>query len=186
LQVTQILMDEHLLIERVLSALQDGAERVVKGEEMRPAFFLNAALFMKNFTDTCHHRKEEGALFVAMNESGLPVQDGSIGTLLAEHKQGRIFTLAMKYAAQQWEKGDDSARAAVVQIAFFNVALFHQHIHKENNILFPMVDNLIIPDRQEEVVADFERIDHEEVGQGFHEKYLALVEVLEKESRMQI
>jgi hemerythrin-like domain-containing protein len=103
--------------------------------------------------------------------------------LLAEHKQGRIFTLAMKYAAQQWEKGDDSARAAVVQNALSYIALLRQHIHKENNIFFPMADRLIPPDKQEKVAADFEHIEHEETGQGVHKKYLALAEVLEKESR---
>jgi hemerythrin-like domain-containing protein len=73
MQATQILKDEHRIIESVLSALQTAAEHVSRGEEMRPAFFVNTALFIKKFADGCHHRKEEGALFVAMNESGLPV-----------------------------------------------------------------------------------------------------------------
>ncbi len=183
MQATQILMDEHRVIERVVSALQVAAERVSQGEEMRPVFFVDAALFIKNFADGCHHRKEEGVLFVAMTESGIPAQRGPIGVMLAEHEQGRLFTREMKDAAQKWEAGDLSARAAVVHNALGYVALLRQHIHKENNILFPMADRLIPPDRQEKVAADFERIEQEEIGEGLHEKYLALAEVLEKESR---
>jgi len=179
-------MEEHRVIERVLSALQVAAERVSRGEEMGPAFFVNAALFIKNFADGCHHRKEEGVLFVAMNESGLPAQGGPIGVMLAEHEQGRAFTREMKDAAQKWEGGDLSARAAVAQNALGYVALLRQHIHKENNILFPMADRLIPPDRQEKVATDFERIEHEETGEGVHEKYLALADVLEKESQKQL
>jgi hemerythrin-like domain-containing protein len=186
MQVTKILMDEHRVIERVLSALQVAAERVSRGEEMPPAFFVNAALFIKNFADGCHHRKEEGVLFVAMTESGIPAQGGPIGVMLAEHEQGRLFTREMKDAAQKWEAGDLSARAAVVQNALGYVALLRQHIHKENNILFPMADRVIPPDRQEKVAADFEHIEREEAGEGIHEKYLALAEVLEQESRKQI
>jgi len=58
------------------------------------------------------------------------------------------------------------------------------HILKENKFLFPMADSLISPERQEKVAADFELIEHEEAGEGVHEKYLALAEVLEKESWM--
>jgi len=186
MQATQILIEEHKVIERVLSALQVGAERLDRGEHVRPAFFINAALFIKNFADGCHHRKEEGVLFVAMNESGLPAQGGPVGVMLAEHEQGRLFTRQMKDAAEKWEKGDLSARAAVVQNALGYVALLRQHIHKENNILFPMADRLIPADRQEKVAADFERIEQEETGVGLHEKYLELAEVLEKESKKQI
>ena len=186
MQATQILMDEHRIIERVLSALQVAAESVSQGEEMRPAFFVNAALFIKNFANGCHHRKEEGVLFVAMNESGIPAQGGPIGVMLAEYEQGRLSTREMKDSAQKWEAGDLSARAAVVQNALGYVALLRQHIYKENNILFPMADRVIPPERQGKIADDFEHIEHEETGEGVHKKYLALAEVLEIESQKQI
>jgi hemerythrin-like domain-containing protein len=186
MQATQTLMEEHRVIERVLTALQIAANRVSRGEGIRPAFFVNAALFIQNFADGCHHRKEEGVLFIAMNNSGVPAQGGPIGVMLAEHEQGRAFTRAMKDAAQKWEAGDLSAQAAVVQNALGYVALLRQHIQKEDNILFPMADRVIPTDRQEKVAADFEHIEHEETGEGVHEKYLALAEVLEKESQKQL
>jgi hemerythrin-like domain-containing protein len=185
-KATQILMDEHRVIEHVLSAMQVAADRVSKGEEMRPAFFINSALFIKNFADGCHHRKEEGVLFIAMNESGMPTQGGPIAVMLAEHEQGREFTREMKAAAEAWDKGDLSARNAVVQNALGYVALLRQHIHKEDNILFPMADRVIPPERQQKVLKEFERIEVEETGEGVHEKYHALAEVLEKESQAKI
>jgi hemerythrin-like domain-containing protein len=186
MEATNILIHEHRVIERVLNALQIAAERVSQGEEMRPAFFINAALFIKNFADGCHHRKEEGVLFVAMNESGMPTQGGPIGVMLAEHEQGRAFTREMKDAAEKWEAGDLSAKSAVVQNTLGYVTLLRQHIKKEDNILFPMANRVIPPERQEKVTKEFERIETEETGAGIHEKYLALAEVLEKESNRKI
>jgi hemerythrin-like domain-containing protein len=182
MQATLILMDEHRVIERVLTAMQVAATRVSQGEYIRPAFFINAALFIKNFADGCHHKKEEGILFIAMNPSGKPTQGGPIGIMLAEHEKGRLFTQEMRSAAQMWEKGDNFAQGAVVQNALGYVALIRQHIYKEDNILFPMADSLIPSGRQEKVNADFERIQKEDTAAGIYEKYLALVEVLEKES----
>jgi hemerythrin-like domain-containing protein len=123
-------MNEHRIIERVLTAMEIAAGRVNQGEEIRPAFFINAALFIKNFADGCHHQKEEGILFVAMNEAGMPSDTGPIGVMLAEHEQGREFTAAMKDAAEKWEKGDRSARGAVKHNAFGYVSLLRQHIQK--------------------------------------------------------
>jgi len=185
MKATEILMEEHRVIERVLDALQRAAQSVEQGKDIRPAFFINAALFIKNFADGCHHKKEEGVLFVAMTQSGMPVQGSPIGVMLAEHEQGRAFTREMRDAAEKWEKGDQSARSAVVQNALGYVALLRQHIYKEDNILFPMADRIIPTEQQDQVSADFERVEHEEIGEGVHEKYLALAEVLEKESKSQ-
>lgn len=186
MQATKILMDEHRVIERVLSALQIATERVSREEEMRPAFFVNAALFIKHYADGCHHNKEEGVLFIAMNDSGVPTEGGPIGVMLAEHEEGRAFTREMKDAAQKWDVGDLSARPAVVQNAQGYVALLLQHIQKEDNILFPMADRVIPVERQQLIWKEFERIKIEETRTGVHEKYLALAEVLEKESRKRL
>lgn len=179
---TLVLMEEHRLIERVLTALQTAAQRVSDGEELRPAFFINAALFIRTFADGAHHNKEEGLLFVAMNEAGLPTEGGPIAVMLSEHEQGRAFTREMADAAGKWEKGDVHARSVVVQNALGYVALLRQHIHKEDTILFPLADRLIQPDRQETLTRDFENVIREEQAAGIHTKYLALAEVLEKES----
>jgi hemerythrin-like domain-containing protein len=175
-------MEEHRLIERVLTALETSANHVKQGEHIHPSFFINSALFIKNFADGCHHLKEEGVLFVAMHEAGLPVQGGPIGVMLSEHEQGRAFTKAMREAAEYWDMGDISAQYAVTQNALGYVALLRQHIQKEDKILFPMADRFIPLDRQEKVMADFERVERDEIGEGVHEKYLALAESLEKES----
>ena len=182
MRATQILMDEHRLIEHVLTALQTAANRLSQGAEMSPAFFLDAALFIENFADGCHHDKEEELLFVAMSESGIPTEGGPIGVMLSEHAQGRAFTHEMKAAAQKWEAGNSSARAAVAQNALGYVSLLRVHIHKEDNILFPMANRIIPPDRQIKINADFDRIGQADTRAGVHEKYSALAELLEKES----
>jgi hemerythrin-like domain-containing protein len=186
MEATQILMDEHRVIERVLKAMHVASMRLSQGEQVRPAFFVNAALFMKNYADGCHHKKEEGILFVAMTESGIPLEGGPVAAMLAEHEQGRLFTRELRDSAQKWEAGDQSAQGAVVQNALGYVALLRQHIYKEDNILFPMADRRIPPVRQEQVAADFVRIQQEEMESGIQEKFRALAEILEKESTKRI
>jgi hemerythrin-like domain-containing protein len=149
---------------------------------VRPGFFLDAADFIKGFADGCHHKKEEGVLFEAMAAAGLPKQAGPIAVMLTEHEQGRAYTRGMREAAGRLAAGDASAREAVVRNALGYAALLRQHIQKENGILFPMADQVIPVAKQAQVADDFERVEHEETGEGVHEKYLALAEVLEREA----
>ncbi|MCJ7706558.1 MAG: hypothetical protein MUO38_02955 [Anaerolineales bacterium] len=54
---------------------------------------------------------------------------------------------------------------------------------KEDNVLFPMADRVKRGEKKAEVVEAFERVEHEEPGEGVHEKYLGMAEALEREAR---
>ena len=182
MQATDMLSEEHRVIERVLNSLERAARRLQEGQPVRPSFFLEAADFIKEFADGCHHRKEEGVLFEAMERAGVPRDGGPIGVMLIEHDQGRAHTRAMREAAQRLAVGDEAARDEVAGNALAYVALLRQHIPKEDNILYPMAEMAIPPARHAQLLDDFEHVEHEETGQGVHEKYLALAESLEREA----
>jgi hemerythrin-like domain-containing protein len=181
MEATRILMEEHRVIERVIAALEAGADRLEAGEQVRPEFFIQVTDFIQGFADGCHHVKEEGVLFPAMQDHGVPVQVGPIGVMLHEHEQGRALTRDLRLAAEKLQGGDASASADVIRSAFGYGALLRQHILKEDNILFPMAEHAIPTAQHAQVLSEFERVEHEETGEGVHEKYLALAEALENE-----
>lgn len=41
--------------------------------------------------------------------------------------------------------------------------------------------SVVPPSEHNQITQDFERVEHEETGEGIHEKYLKLAEKLEKE-----
>lgn len=182
MKATQILMEEHRIIEQVLGALERAAHRLDTGMPIQAGFFIEAADFIKGFADGCHHKKEEGVLFKSLTQRGLSEQAGPVAVMLAEHEQGRIFTRAMREAALKLNAGDQSAKQAIIHNARGYASLLRQHIAKEDGVLFPMADRVIPPDDQGKVADDFERIEEEETGEGVHEKYLALPEKLAKEA----
>jgi len=183
MKATEILMAEHEVIQRVIGSLEAAAIMLENGQYVRPGFFTDAADFIKGFADGCHHVKEEQVLFRTMEQYGVPGQGGPVGVMLFEHEQGRQFTRGIRAAAQKLAAGDVSAREAVVQNTRGYTALLRQHILKENNVLFPMADQVIPVSEHDRVFESFEHIEHEETGEGVHEKYLALAEALEKEAR---
>ncbi len=182
MEATDILMDEHRLIEHVLGALERRALSLQQGTAVRIEFFLDAVDFIRNFADGCHHRKEEGALFPAMIEAGIPKENSPIAVMLGEHEQGRIFNRGMEKAAKAIQTGGTGDREDLIRNALGYVALLRQHIRKENEILFPMAERVIPPAAQGKLAAEFERIEREETGAGVHEKYHAMAEAMAEEA----
>lgn len=182
MSATDILKEEHRLIERVLDALERAAGQLERGGNIRPGFFVDAAAFASGFADGCHHRKEEGVLFGAMIAAGAPVHGGAIDMMREEHDQGRFFVRAMRDGAQRLASGDIMARGKVVANAKAYVALLRDHIMKEDEMLFPMADELIPPDAERDVLAGFDAIERQDAAHESHEEYAALVARLEEEA----
>ncbi len=178
MKATEILMSEHRIIERVLDALETAARQLESGNPVRPEYFLDAADFIAGFADGCHHRKEEGVLFVELAASGMPADQGPIGVMLDEHEQGRAFTRGIREAARKLAEGDAEARRALIASAKGYVALLRDHITKEDEVLFPMADQLIPAHRHDQVLAGFARVEHLDAGPGVHQKFLDLADRL--------
>ena len=49
--------------------------------------------------------------------------------------------------------------------------LRHEHITKENTVLFPMSDRILAPEDQQSLEQAFKGIEENEIGTGVHEKY---------------
>ena len=181
MEAAKILMEEHRVIERVLTSLEVAAARLKAGEEIRPGFFLTAAEFIKKFADRSHHNKEEGVLFPAMEKAGIPNEGGPIGVMLAEHQEGRRLTAAMREAADKLAAGDATAREQVVDNALQYVVLLRAHIAKEDGILYPMADRAIQGPAREEFSLAFKQMAQEETSQGVHDEFLTLADSIESE-----
>jgi hemerythrin-like domain-containing protein len=182
-EATDILKEEHRVIERVLDSLETAAGRLRAGDAIGGVYFVEAAEFVKGFADGCHHMKEEGVLFPALEAAGVPNAGGPIGVMLAEHAEGRRLTQAMRAAAERLDAGQADQAAVVAQNALAYVALLRQHIAKEDGVLFPMADRVIPPEQRAEITTAFDHIEHVETGEGVHEKYLALADRLEAGAR---
>jgi hemerythrin-like domain-containing protein len=182
MKATDVLVEEHRVIEGVLDSLEVGADRLEKGLPVRPEFFLSATDFIRGFADGCHHQKEEGVLFKRMEEQAILTDGCPLGVMLAEHALGRQYTRALRSAAQSMQAGDASANRRAIESSRSYVALLRQHIRKEDTILFPMADRVIPVEQHDLVWEGFEHVEHAETGQGVHEKYLALAKALEEEA----
>lgn len=181
MKATEILKEEHQVIERVISALEKAANRLNRGEDVYLRFFIGTSVLMKGFTDSYHHKKEE-VLISALVNHGLPKDTGPLViAMLAEHEEGRRLSQLMRQLTERLQAGDVRARPQVVQSALGYVKLLRKNIYQENNYIFPLVEKVLPPNQQEQLVAAFERFETREDGEDIHEKYYGLADRLVRE-----
>jgi hemerythrin-like domain-containing protein len=118
-----------------------------------------------------------------MEERGISRDGGPIGMMLAEHEEGRGLVRSMLAAITLVDGKNEAAKEILVDKAKAYIRLLKDHIQKEDEILFRIADDVIPADEQKVLLRSFEEHEAKEIGEGVHEKYLKLVEELEKHHR---
>lgn len=127
--------------------------------------------FSKNFTDGCHHAKEERYLFPKLCEKGFSRDTGPIAVMLKEHREGRKFVQQITDNMLLSLKGNVHAIADLADSLSRYFVLLESHINKENNILFVMANKALTDEDNIKLSEAFEKIDSEEIGEGEFELF---------------
>jgi len=163
------LMEEHRVIERVLGIIEIAADLLDDDEEVDPDLFVDIVDFLMTFADKCHHSKEERQLFVKMQECEASGEVGPIAVMLREHEDGRAHVRKMAELSRQ--KMTKKVREGLVEAARGYVELLSQHIQKEDNILYPMAEQMLSRLDMEELEKGFAEVEEKIMGPGVHERY---------------
>ncbi|MDP2209596.1 MAG: hemerythrin domain-containing protein [Bacteroidota bacterium] len=178
MKATEQLMQEHQGIMLMLNIMSKVVDKVEKVQELNIVHQEKIIEFLKVFADKCHHGKEEDILFPVLESKGVPRENGPIGVMLFEHKVGRGFIKEMIEAFEQFKTGDKNALSKISNSMRSYINLLTGHIHKENNILFPMGDRVLSDQLQTELYEKFEKLEEEKIGLGKHEEFHRMLKEL--------
>jgi hemerythrin-like domain-containing protein len=175
---TDDLMNEHRVIQRMLGILTQASKRLENGQDVDSEFYVDAVDFLKNFADKCHHTKEEKLLFEKMMERGVSGEVGPIAVMMREHQDGRAHVKSL----DKLSKGNMSkaTREGLIKSSRAYVDLLSKHIQKEDNVLYPLANQILDKEDQKELEKDFEKVEKEVMGPGVHERYHKMIEQWEQ------
>ncbi len=177
MRTTEILMNEHRVIETVLACLEKMADETDAKGAVAVADARDAIAFLRTFADKCHHMKEEDRLFPAMERFGIPREAGPTAVMRQEHEIGRAHVRRMDEAVTAFERGELVAAARFSFEARAFVEMLRDHIAKEDEVLFPMADRMLPAAVHDELLRGFEHAEAD-MGAGTHETFLAVAERL--------
>ena len=164
---TAELRHEHEIILRALMVLERAADRLAAGAPVDEAALGELVALIRLFADTCHHGKEEDLLFPLL-------QDKGVGTVLRvfldDHVEGRGYLATLAGGAPA------AARAAAARKY---VGLLRDHIQRENEVLFPMADDVLGHEEHAALARGYAEVEARVVGPGGHDPLLATLDRLE-------
>jgi len=167
-KATQDLRKEHDIILHVLYITDNIISSEVEDAKLMH-FGSELVYFLKTFGDKCHHGKEENYFFRELENQGIPNEGGPIGVMLQEHQEGRMYINLMNKAVE----------AVEVENFKINVCnysnLLHNHIEKEDSVLFVKADEILDETKQDELFEKFEQHEENIIGHGVHEELHSMI-----------
>jgi len=165
-----ILGGEHAVILQVLTSLQRIAIRGVARRAIPQPHADQALEILRQFADRCHHGKEEDILFPALVAKSPGF--GPTAVMRSEHVEGRALIAAMADACAAHQPD-----VFAVNVDAY-VALLREHIRKENEVLFPLAQQMLSADEDAGLLRAYRAMEHDDMGNGTHERLLGLADSL--------
>ncbi|KAL0219639.1 hypothetical protein P9112_005292 [Eukaryota sp. TZLM1-RC] len=153
---SKVLVSEHVNIKTMLNLFRKYCKKCSSLNALYDVALAGKFLrFFSEYADDVHHQKEEKILFVTAEQHSFPVKGGPIEVMLLEHDHNRELMQAMKKALAN----DDVS--AFIAAGFEYVQHLTQHIYKEDEILFKLLDSHFNDSIHAQLSKAYEQVDHD-------------------------
>ena len=160
------LVDEHALIKRWIALIPEVVNNLDVESEGGRRRILDGIDMIRSYADKYHHAKEEDILFKYFDEDA-----DIIKVMHEDHTRGRALVTEMLAAL---EKRDAKTIAANL-MAYRE--LLTEHIRKEDEILYPWMDNQLSTHQVGELFAKFDEVDRQiDVSSAKYEGFIVQLE----------
>ncbi len=181
---TASLRRDHDLIEKVIKSMESTIQLLSDGKQIPESILLPVIDFTKNFTDVCHHSKEEKSLFPALEKAGLPSNMGPVAMMLMDHERSREIGTQMEASAKEYLSSGDSTK--LISDMHQYVEHITEHLWKENNRLFMMAEARLqyVSEKVDKELNEIEASKLKDLGKS-RDHYEQLAENLSKDVSQQ-
>ncbi len=176
----EVLYHEFDTIKRVLQILEKAAHCLDADKPVSQETFRQIVEIISKFSDKRHQEKEDKILFPFLKNVHGNEKKDFLGRLLMEHVSARDKIRDLSESIHTIYQGK-KAKKKVTKIAYSYIKHMEKHIHTEEKTLFPWIQEVLTHDEQEVLVKKFEEMEKEDVYAGIYEKYIVLIEELEKQ-----
>lgn len=165
---TSVLEQEHQTINKAIAAMSVAADKLEGGQALDPSVLQDFSAFLHDFSEECHHAKEERFLFPLLEARGVPASGCPLAVLHNEHEKGRALLTQLDDATQVFvATGAD--KDGLISTLRDLVRLYVGHMWKEDYLLLPMADKILSDDDQATLCEQFSAVERE-LGTSKHQR----------------
>ena len=174
---TEPLIEEHILIEKMLQLIENEIEKMKKLAKANPLFIDTIVDFIKIYADKTHHGKEEHILFRYLDKKELsPNHSKILEELKLEHAWERITIDKLVEAKNHYVKGNKDILNEIISVMSDLVKFYPDHIKKEDKHFLIPVMGYFTMEEQDKMLQEFWDYDKTLI----HQRYEQVIENLQK------
>src|SRR3989304_2283594 len=171
------LMQEHRLIERMISQMQKELSKMSEKNNVNSKFVDAAVDFIKVYADRCHHGKEEGVLFRELGSKQMSSEHAAMmRDLINEHVYARKTTSNLSKANESHVNGNRDSQKDIYKLMNDLIEFYPMHTQKEDKKFFVPSMEYFTAQEQEDMLNEFWVFDRKII----HEHYAKVIDELEK------
>ncbi len=151
-----IIRDEHRSIAAVLHGMEYLVDRIrTRKAKVDSRVFRAMLYYLDTFSERVHHPLEDRYLFSAMRKRGAEAE-AIIAELEREHAGGEEALRRLEQRLIRYEEGGDGEFTAFAQAVDKFILEYRNHMHKEEQVVFPMAERLLRASDWQEIDSAFE------------------------------
>ena len=148
MKVTEVLSLEHQTVLKQLDLFEDALQKPDEEGIRSTLRFFDERIVL-------HRRKEEEVLFPVVGRH-IGLEHGPIACMLDEHRMEKQRIEQIREALARWP--DSHAKESIRAAGYAILDLLRAHISKEDNILFPLSEEVMSQEEKNGVQEGFEAI----------------------------
>ena len=171
---TNILVNEHRVIEQVLSCLERMVERCRTEARLEEEAARDAIAFFREFVERSHLAKEEAILFPLV--AGTKCSEGCrpAELMTREKTHGHAHLEAMAEAIKGAAAGDKEAVTRFIEHGEAYIQLLLTYVENEEDWLFPHANRMLDEDGERKLLGQFQKMGSDKACGRSLDEYVAI------------
>ena len=132
--VSEGLMFEHSIIQRLMGIYEECADRLAGGRELPPGVVTNAGVLADEFVENYHEAWEEGHLYAPFRGTGALTD--VIRVMTRQHRVGRRLVQRTIFLSGK-ESGEAAVRDELAELCRAYPRMYRAHAAREDTVLLP-------------------------------------------------
>ncbi len=156
-RATEALEREHKVIQKAVVVMALIVAQLEFRHAVSAEVLKGLLRFMREFSDQCHHGKEEIFFFPYLESKGVPSTGCPLAALRSEHVKSRQLLGDLNSAVAAYINNAERGRLTLIQVLQSLVVLYPAHIWKKDYLLFPMADTILAEGDQQLLLGSSRR-----------------------------
>lgn len=175
---TENLTKEHKKINELLDIMSKIALKIKSNDVFYPNDVEEIVDYLIIIIDNNHHGKEDGVFYPELISSGIPKETAPLSIINYEHTTAKRYLKDISSCVVNCKIGNDFSGELLADSLTNYVTVTKNHIQREEEIVFPIANEVLSVEKQNEILQRFDEIEQRNISNSFNDHFNKLLNKL--------